>query len=78
MESSTFARWRCESYDVRYVRFMLRKVIDALTVVPEMLRRMLRAMKYARQEENFAAVAGAAVGLISLGTITIRLAKAGA
>ena len=60
----------CEPYDVRYVRFLLRKVIDALTVVPEMLRRMLRAMKYAREEENFAAVAGAAVGLISLGTIT--------
>ena len=55
---------------MRYVRFMLRKVIDALTVVPAMLRRMLRAMKYAREGRNFAAVAGAAVALISLGTIT--------
>ena len=55
---------------MRYVRFMLRKVIDALTVVPEMLGRMLGAMKYARKEENFAAVAGAAVALIFLGTVT--------
>ena len=49
---------------------MFRKVIDALTVVPEMLGRMLAAMKYARKEENFAAVAGAAFALIFLGTVT--------
>ena len=49
---------------------MLRELIDVPTVVPAMLRRMVRAMKYARTEENFAAVAGAAIGLILLGTVT--------
>jgi hypothetical protein len=54
---------------------MLQKVIDALTVVPAILRRMLMAVKYAREEENFAAVAGAAVALILLGTITYSIGE---
>ena len=40
-----------------------------------MLRRMLRAMKYAAKEEHFAAVAGAAVTLILVGTVTYSLGE---
>ena len=40
-----------------------------------MLRRMLRAMKYSAKEENFAAVAGAAVTLILVGTVTYSLGE---
>ena len=43
-----------------------------------MLRRMLGAIKYAAKEEGFAAVVGAAIVLILVGTVTpTRLAKAG-
>ena len=38
--------------------------------VTSMLRRMLRAMKYSATEENFAVVAGAAITLIFVGTVT--------
>jgi hypothetical protein len=37
--------------------------------VGRMLQRMLRAVKKAREEENFAVVAGAAVSLIFVGTL---------
>ena len=40
-----------------------------------MLRRMLAAMKYAAKEENFAAVGGAAIVLILVGTITYSLGE---
>ena len=40
-----------------------------------MLRRMLRAMKYAREEEYFASVLGAAVFLILLGTAVHSLGE---
>ena len=40
-----------------------------------MLRRMLRAMKYAAKEENFAAVLGAAILLILLGTVIYSLGE---
>ena len=43
--------------------------------LPGMFRRMLRAMKYARDEENFAAVLGAAVFLIVLGTTVYSLGE---
>ena len=43
--------------------------------VASMLRRMLRAMKYAAKEENFAVVAGAAVTLILVGTVTYSLGE---
>ena len=43
--------------------------------VPSVLRRMAGAMRYARKEENFAAVLGAAVGLIFLGTVTYSLGE---
>ena len=54
-------RDRCEPYDV-------------MSVV-HMLRRMLGAMKYAAREENFAVVAGAAVTLILVGTVTYSLGE---
>ena len=40
-----------------------------------MFRRMLRAMKYAAKEENFAVVAGAAVTLILVGTVAYSLGE---
>ena len=40
-----------------------------------MLQRMLRAMKYAAKEEHFAAVAGAGVSLILLGTVVYSLGE---
>jgi hypothetical protein len=43
--------------------------------VVTMLRRMLGAMKYAAREENFAVVAGAAVTLILVGTVTYSLGE---
>ena len=43
--------------------------------VLSMLRRMLGAMKYAAKEENFAVVAGAAVTLILVGTVTYSLGE---
>ena len=43
--------------------------------VVRMLQRMLRAMKYAAKEENFAVVAGAGVSLILLGTVTYSLGE---
>ena len=61
MESSTFARWRCEPCDV-------------LSVM-SMLQRMLRAIKYATQEEHFTVVAGAAGTLILVGTVTYSLGE---
>ena len=45
-----------------------------LSVTP-MLRRMLRAMKYSAQDEHFAVVAGAAVGLILVGTAAYSLGE---
>ena len=47
---------------------------DVLSVM-SMLRRMLRAMKYAAKEEHFAVVAGAAVTLILVGTVTYSLGE---
>ena len=52
----------------------LRRLLDAL-IVPSVLRRMLRAVKYAVKEEHFAAVAGAAVVLILAGTVTYSLGE---
>ena len=43
--------------------------------VISMLRRMLRAMKYAAQEEHFAVVAGAGVTLILVGTVAYSLGE---
>ena len=43
--------------------------------VTRMLRRMLGAMKYSAKEENFAVVAGAAVTLILVGTVTYSLGE---
>ncbi len=43
--------------------------------VASMLRRMFRAMKYSAKEENFAVVAGAAVSLILVGTVTYSLGE---
>jgi hypothetical protein len=43
--------------------------------VTGMLRRMLRAMKYAAKEEHFPVVAGAAVSLILVGTVTYSLGE---
>jgi Ion channel len=43
--------------------------------VMSMLRRMLRAMKYSAKEEHFAVVAGAAVTLILVGTVTYSLGE---
>ena len=40
-----------------------------------MLRRMLGAVKYAAKEENFAAVVGAAIVLVLVGTITFTLGE---
>ena len=40
-----------------------------------MLRRMLGAIKYAVKEEGFAAVVGAAIVLISVGTVTYSLGE---
>ena len=40
-----------------------------------MLRRMLGAIKYAVKEENFAAVVGAAIVLILVGTVTYSLGE---
>ena len=40
-----------------------------------MLRRMFRAMKYAAKDENFGVVAGAAVTLILVGTVTYSLGE---
>ena len=38
-----------------------------MTSVPSMLRRMLKAMKYAAKDENFGVVAGAGISLILVG-----------
>ena len=54
-------RDRCEPYQV--------------LSVTRMLRRMLRAMKYAAKEEHFAVVAGASVALILVGTLTYSLGE---
>ena len=43
--------------------------------VVSMLRRMFGAMKYAAKEENFGAVAGAAIVLILVGTVTYSLGE---
>ena len=43
--------------------------------LPSSLRRMLGAMKYAHKEENFAAVVGAAVILILVGTVIYSLGE---
>jgi hypothetical protein len=43
--------------------------------VATMLRRMLRAMRHAAKEENFAVVAGAAVSLILVGTVVYSLGE---
>ena len=43
--------------------------------VVTMLRRMLGAIRYAAKEENFAVVAGAAVILILVGTVTYSLGE---
>ena len=43
--------------------------------VLSMLRRMLGAIKYAAKEENFAAVVGAAIALILVGTVTYSLGE---
>ena len=43
--------------------------------VVRMLQRMLRAMKYAAQEEHFAVVAGAGVSLILVGTVVYSLGE---
>ena len=43
--------------------------------VVSMLRRMFGAMKYAAKEENFGAVAGAAITLILVGTVTYSLGE---
>ena len=43
--------------------------------VASMLRRMLRAVKYAAKEEHFAVVAGAAATLILVGTATYSLGE---
>lgn len=52
----------------------LRRMLVAVAV-PSMLRRMVRAMKYAREEEYFGAVLGAAVFLVLLGTVTYSLGE---
>ena len=49
-------------------------MLTALVPLP-MLRRMLGAMKHAAREENFAAVAGAAVALILVGTVTYSVGE---
>ncbi len=43
--------------------------------VVTMLKRMLGAVKYAAKEESFAAVVGAAMGLILVGTVTYSLGE---
>ena len=43
--------------------------------VVRMFRRMFGAMKYAAKEENFAAVVGAAVVLVLVGTVTYSLGE---
>ncbi len=48
---------------------------DVLASVGLMLRRMLGAMKYAAKEQNFAAVVGAAILLILVGTVTYSLGE---
>jgi hypothetical protein len=52
----------------------IERVIEELTV-PPMLRRFVSAIKHARKEENFLAVAGAAVVLILVGTVTYSLGE---
>src|SRR5262245_26553565 len=49
-------------------------MLDVL-VVPSVLRRLVRAAKYAAKEEHFAAVAGAAIVLILVGTVTYSLGE---
>jgi Ion channel len=48
---------------------------NVLASVGLMLRRMLEAMKYAAKEQNFAAVVGAAILLILVGTVTYSLGE---
>lgn len=55
-------------------RSRLRRLLDAL-IVPSVLGRLLRAAKYAAKEEHFAAVAGAAIVLIFVGTVTYSLGE---
>ena len=43
--------------------------------VVTMLRRMIGAIKHAAKEENFAAIVGAAVALILVGTVTYSLGE---
>ena len=57
------------------LRRMLVGVSGLAVAGPSIFRRMLRAMKYARKEENFAVVAGAAVALVFLGTVTYSLGE---
>ena len=52
----------------------LRRMLDVLTV-PPMLRRLIGAIRHAAKEENFAAVAGAAIILILVGTVTYSLGE---
>ena len=46
-----------------------------MTSVASMLRRMLKAVKYAAKDENFAVVAGAALTLILVGTVVYSLGE---
>ncbi len=54
---------------------MRRHILGVLFVPLPMLRRMRKAMKHAVKEENFAVVAGAAISLISVGTVTYSLGE---
>ena len=47
----------------------------AMVSVVTMLRRMIGAIKHAAKEENFAAIVGAAVALILVGTVTYSLGE---
>jgi Ion channel len=49
-------------------------MVDVLTV-PPMLRRFFGAIRHAAKEEHFAAVAGAAIVLILVGTVTYSLGE---
>jgi Ion channel len=48
---------------------------NVLVSVGLMVRRMLGAMRHAAKEENFAAVCGAGIVLIAIGTLTYSLAE---
>ena len=55
-------------------RPMLRRMFEAVAI-PSVLRRLIRAAKYAAKEEHFAAVAGAAIVLVFVGTVTYSLGE---